>query len=134
MGAVVSGVEAQPVREYPRKWFKLSKWGGHITSREFIKETPKMLFYLNDRGQESRETKSTEYGTWYATMAEAEAALAAVRDRDRRKAEARRVAAAAPDLLEALIAAEGLIPGTFAEGGTVHKQMQAAIRQARGEA
>jgi len=42
--------------------------------------------------------------------------------------------AAAPDLLEALIAAESLIPGTFAEGGTVHKQMQAAISKTRGEA
>lgn len=37
---------------------------------------------------------------------------------------------AAPDLLEALKAAESLFHGTFAQGGTVHKQMQAAIAKA----
>ncbi len=39
-------------------------------------------------------------------------------------------APAAPNLLAALIAAEGLMPGTFAEGGTVHKQVLAAIAEA----
>ncbi len=41
---------------------------------------------------------------------------------------------AAPELLSALIAAEGLFSHTFAEGGTVHKQMCAAIAKARGVA
>jgi len=45
-----------------------------------------------------------------------------------------RLIVAAPDLLDALIAAESLFRHTFAEGGTIHKQMQAAIRKARGEA
>jgi hypothetical protein len=45
-----------------------------------------------------------------------------------------RLIAAAPELLDALVAAEGVFPGTFAEGGTVHKKMQAAIAKARGPA
>lgn len=36
----------------------------------------------------------------------------------------------APDLLAALVAAEGLFAHTFAMGGTIHKQMQAAIVKA----
>lgn len=41
--------------------------------------------------------------------------------------------AAAPELYEALQAAEGLFRHTFAEDGTIHKQMIAALAKARGE-
>lgn len=44
-----------------------------------------------------------------------------------------RLIAAAPELLEALIAAESLFNHTFAMGGTIHKQMRAAIAKALGE-
>lgn len=41
-----------------------------------------------------------------------------------------RLIAAAPDLLEALIAAENLFHHTFAAEGTIHKQIRAAIAKA----
>ena len=40
--------------------------------------------------------------------------------------------AAAPELLEALEKAESLFDHTFAMGGTIHKQIKAAIAKARG--
>lgn len=43
-----------------------------------------------------------------------------------------RLIAAAPDLLEALKVAADLCVGTFAEGGTPHKRMLAAIAKATG--
>ncbi len=41
--------------------------------------------------------------------------------------------ASAPDLYEALREAADLCVGTFAEGGTPHKRMLAALAKARGE-
>ncbi len=44
-----------------------------------------------------------------------------------------RLAKAAPQMLEALIAANNLFYHTFAQDGTVHKQIKAAIEAAGGD-
>jgi hypothetical protein len=125
---------------YPRKWFRVSEYGGAIKEREFIRETDKMLVFAGWNGKESRTPKASSYEVWYPEREEAEAVLAAIKARREATAAAERVRRAAPELLEAL---EGIcrIADQFAdeaglnlEGMPQLRDACAAIARARGEA
>ena len=92
-------------RTYPRKWFRVSNYGGGIEEREFIRETEKMLIAKRLRGSsvsERREAKADSYGRWYPEREEADAIIAARRGREAEQVSAQRIRDAAPDLLVAL--------------------------------
>ena len=46
-----------------------------IEEYEVVKETPKQLTFINERGSEIRESKRTEWYSWHDTYEEAKQAL-----------------------------------------------------------
>jgi len=46
-----------------------------IEKLEVIKETPKQVVFVNERGREDRETKASEYHIWADTFEEAKQKL-----------------------------------------------------------
>ena len=102
-------------RTYPRKWFRTGPWDNIIEEREFVRETDKMLFAQRLRGSsvsERRIAKSTIYERWYPEREEAEAIVAARRERETRDAKDARIRNPALDLLAALVDARAYLEGT----------------------
>lgn len=124
-------------RTYPRNWFQVSNYGGGITEREFVRETDKMLVFLDYRGRERADAKQSSYNRWYPTREEAEAAQAEIRAHNDAKDAERRIRSAAPELLEALerlvsaCVATGTLPGE--KGRELLARSHAAIAKARGQ-
>lgn len=93
-------------RTYPRLWFKVNNYGSVPEEREFVRETEKCLFWLSRGGGEVRQLKWTDYARWFPTREEAEALVAEREVKRDRQRFANRVRDAAPEIMEALEAAE----------------------------
>lgn len=74
-------------REYPREWFKTSRYSSTPRAKTFTRETERMLFWHDGR-KERRETKSGRYSLWHPTREAAEADIASRKNSQQRKADA----------------------------------------------
>jgi len=53
---------------------------GKISKEEIIRETPKMVVFLNRAGREIKEAKRTEFQNWFDSWADAKQFLVAERE------------------------------------------------------
>lgn len=116
--------------EYPRTWFRVSRYGQRAEAREFVRETEHMLFYVSHRG-EHREKKVSQYERWYPTIEEAEAVVTVIKGREAERADRALKHAAASELYEAALAALDFL-GSVDGAAEVRGILLAAIAKAEG--
>jgi len=123
-------------REYPREWFKASKWGDEPYAKTFDRETEHRLFW-NDGRRQLAQSKATNYYRWYPTREEAQAVIDERKANEAERIRMNRIREAAPELLAAAERALNFITNTEGEMGEALESgdmLRAAIAKARGEA
>ena len=118
-------------RAWPQVWIRVSRYG-HQDRRAFTRETEKMLFYRDNRGNERRESKADIYGAWYPTQEEADAVSAAARQRHAEQEALKLKRAAAADLFEALETARDYV-GDVAAGRASELTKLSIVEMAKGD-
>ena len=112
------------------KWY-VTKWHDVPERKEFLRETAHTLVELR-HGRERKVLKATQWGRYYDTRDDAQAAINCRKAYKADEIAMRRVRDAAPELLEALESVMGNCLDS--EGLTAaYAKARAAIAKARGE-